>query len=211
MRLEKGQHLYTAEMKNLGKIERVVLDPQTGEVSHVVISKGLLFPHERVVSSELIVSASDQGLILAAGADVEGFPPFEIEKTVPLDEETRTRYGTYEDPVFWYGIPAAGYGRPLAMGTYSHTVAVQRNVPENAAAVTVGAKVLDVTGKSVGTIEEVRVDDRDGTVAALITSRDMLSTDRKLIPAEWVQSWGEDEVSLLVSATMVGQLPPSMN
>jgi sporulation protein YlmC with PRC-barrel domain len=41
--LTKGTDIYTADGEKVGSIDRVVLDLETREVTHVVVQKGFLF------------------------------------------------------------------------------------------------------------------------------------------------------------------------
>lgn len=49
MQFKQGTHVYTIDGKDVGAIDRVVLDPKTDEVTHVVVRRGWLFSEDKVV------------------------------------------------------------------------------------------------------------------------------------------------------------------
>lgn len=51
---KKNEAVYTADGQQVGVIERVVLDPSTNEISHLVLRQGWLFTEDKVVPIELV-------------------------------------------------------------------------------------------------------------------------------------------------------------
>ena len=61
MRIDQGEKVMTADGEVVGEIYRVVLDPKTKEVTHIVVKEGFLFAEERVVPIDLVeYSGEDQ-------------------------------------------------------------------------------------------------------------------------------------------------------
>jgi uncharacterized protein YrrD len=56
MKLEQDANVFTAHDGQIGQLDRVVIDPKTYKVTHIVIRKGLIFTHEKVVPISLIAS-----------------------------------------------------------------------------------------------------------------------------------------------------------
>ena len=59
MQFKRGANVYTADGDRVGDVERVVLDPRSKEVTHIVVDKGFLFDDDRVVPLNLIAGVED--------------------------------------------------------------------------------------------------------------------------------------------------------
>lgn len=210
MQYEKGTPVYSAGDK-IGEVTRVVLDPVSGEVTHVVIGSGWVFKDERIVDIGQLTE-SDGTLTAAPGLDHDDFPPFEVEYTVPLDERTQSAYGGWagepgvDPPLFWYGT-AAGYPvGALAWGP-AYRNRVVENIPDDQLAVQPGTDVVGSDGESIGTLESLTTAGAEDRLTGLVVSQGFLGTTKRTIPASWVRSWGDEEIELRVSSTMVVDLP----
>jgi sporulation protein YlmC with PRC-barrel domain len=201
MHITKNQSIETADEKKVGKVDRIVIDPRDGEVTHVIASRGLL-PDERVIPVYLLEEADDR-LVLDATIDPDHLPHFEVEHVLQLDEATRRRFPAYDDPVVWH--PLAGLSM-TPVGAMPPVTRVERNLPDDAAALKTGADVLAFDEEKLGVVDEVITED-DNQVAALVVTSGLLGSERKLIPAHWVEQWGEDRVLLAVGAGVVENLP----
>jgi uncharacterized protein YrrD len=204
MELKKGVGVYSAGEK-IGDVTRIVIDPISGEVTHVVIGSGLVFKDERIVGAKQLTD-SEGTINVASGLDHEDFPPFEVEYTVPLDETTKADYPGHDAPLFWYG---ASGGYPVgALGwgpAYRNRIA--ENIPDDSLAIQPGVTVNGSDGESIGILESITTDGSDDRLSGLVLSQGFLGTTRRTIPASWVGSWGTDEIQLRVSSTMVSELP----
>src|SRR6185295_6628330 len=92
MQFKQGANVSTYDGKYVGNVDRVVLNPKTKEVTHIVVRKGFLFSEDKIVPLSVIASATDQGVMLRQDAgNLDDLPPFEETHYVGLDEEeTRT-------------------------------------------------------------------------------------------------------------------------
>jgi sporulation protein YlmC with PRC-barrel domain len=212
MELSKGTGVYSAGEK-IGEVTRVVIDPVSGEVTHVVIGSGWVFKDERIIDVEHLTDAEGT-LSVAAGLDHEDFPPFEVEYTVQLDDATRSaypgyaNYPAYDAPLFWYGSTAGYPVGSLGWGpAYRNRVA--ENIPEDTTAVVPGTDIVGSDGESIGTLEEMDTAGAEDRLTGLVISQGFLGNTKRTIPASWVQSWGPDEIRLRVSSSMVAELPAS--
>lgn len=57
--LKEGTSVYTSDGEEVGKISRFVLDPQTNQVTHVVVQRGWLLSEDKVVPINMINSATE--------------------------------------------------------------------------------------------------------------------------------------------------------
>jgi sporulation protein YlmC with PRC-barrel domain len=206
MELRKGTGVFSAGEK-VGDITRVVVDPVSGEVTHIVIGSGWVFKDERIVDVEALTD-SEGTLTVAPGLNHDDFPPFEVEYTVPLDERTGQGYPGYEAPLFWYGTTAGYPVGALGWGpVYRNRVA--ENIPEDTMAVQPGSEVVDSDGESIGTLESITTGGADERLTGIVVGKGFLGTTRRTLPASWVRTWGPDQIELRVSSAMVAGLPPS--
>lgn len=77
MQFKQGTHVYTTDGKDVGAIDRVVLDPRTDEVTHVVVRRGWLFTEDKVVPIDLIDQAvAEQVQLRSDVRDLDQLPEF---------------------------------------------------------------------------------------------------------------------------------------
>mgnify|MGYP001233741052 CR=1 FL=1 len=220
MEFREGTEVFTADGKKVGEMERVVIDPRTKQVTHVVIEKGFLFTESRVLPIEVIDHADADRVVLSARVDedLDAWPVFEETYTIPLDEpgaaETlgasgETVHTRPARPYYWYPPVGLAYtggalGVPYYPGT---TVEVERNVPEGSAALKEGAAIYTSDDEHVGDVERVFTDSETDTVTHLLISRGLLFKSYKLVPASWIADATDDEVFLSVEKRVLERLP----
>ena len=86
MQFKQGASLVTLDGKGAGHIDRVVIDPKTKEITHLVIQRGLLQKEEKVVPIILVTSGRDGQLSVHLEARTELLPAFEEEQYILVDE-----------------------------------------------------------------------------------------------------------------------------
>ena len=87
MRLTKGTDVYSSTGEKLGTLDRVVIDPETKEVTHLVISKGGLFKIDKVVAIDMVnQEIEDQITLLAPKHDLDEFQDFEQTEYINVDQ-----------------------------------------------------------------------------------------------------------------------------
>src|SRR6266545_4349468 len=106
MQFKQGTGVYTSDGRDVGRIDRVVLDPKTKEVTHIVVRKGFLFTEDKIVPLSLIASAlEDQVRLRPDAGDLGALPPFEETHYIPVDE-AEARGANYPvglaSPLYWY-------------------------------------------------------------------------------------------------------------
>lgn len=98
MQFKKDAPVYTADEQQVGAIERVVLDPQTNEVSHLVIRQGWLFTEDKVAPIEFVDTATAERIQLRSGIkNLDQLPQFEEVYYIPYDENTAQATTTPQD------------------------------------------------------------------------------------------------------------------
>lgn len=205
MKLEMNAKVLTSQNEQIGELDRVVIDPQTKEVSHLVVRKGMIFTEDKVVPMNMVAAVKGEQVILREHAgDLQGLPKFEVEHHIPVDREEGSRIldaGVGVPPYYLYppyGIPPYAAMRP--------TKTIQ-NIPEGTIALQEGAQVIGMDGEDVGQLKEVLTSTTTGWATHFIVSRGLLDREEKLIPSTWVSGIREDEVMLYVNADLIEALP----
>jgi uncharacterized protein YrrD len=211
--LKEGTHVFTSDGKEVGKVNRFVLDPATDEVTHVVVEKGWLLPEDKVVPFEMVASATEDKVVLKENIDdFEKLPPFEESHFVSASAKDTdpTRYGTYPyaPAYYWYPPPAGYIGYPAYGLGYASwpPIEMQRNIPADAVALKEGTDVMSADGKHVGAVDRLFVDPNSNKVTHFLISQGLFK-DPKLVPTSWIRSVNEDQVELTVSSEKLERLP----
>lgn len=208
MQLKQGAEVYTASGKKVGSVDRVVMDPRTKEITHVVVRKGFLFTEDKVVPIDLIgATIQDQVVLREDAGDLEALPHFEETHYLPAGEEEipPTYRAGYLPPLYWYppmGVPSAAAGYP-GYGTQPYTTQIEQNIPEGTVALQEGAKVVSADDKEVGTVERILTDPRSDQATHFLISQGLFLKEKKLIPTAWVDIVGENEVHLAVGSRLL--------
>lgn len=212
MRFKEGAFVYTADNREVGTIERVVLDPESNEVTHVVVRKGWLFSEDKVVPIQLIDQATEDRVVLSPDTrDFDDLPNFEERHYVPPDESIAPASPGYVRPTYWY--PPVGATWPTYYtGTYGYPAApyvayTEQNIPDGTVALKEGARVVSDDDRDVGTVDEVIADSDSGTATHLVIEEGWLFTEKRAIPTDWVRSVMEDEIRLSVPARVLERVP----
>jgi uncharacterized protein YrrD len=208
MDFKKDTSVYTPDGKVVGHVDRVVLDPKTKTVSHIVVRKGFLFVEDKVVPLSMIESADAERMTLRAVAgDLEKLPAFEETHYVPLtaDEAASAAYAEgFAEPLYWYP-PVGGWLGHDYLPPYG--VEIEQNIPEDTVAVIEGASVVTSDDKEVGHVERVFTDSGSDRATYFVIEHGFIAKTRKLIPTTWIKEIAETEIRLNVSAGVVDELP----
>lgn len=214
MELRAGADIHTPKGEKVGSIERVVLNPQTQEVSHVVVEKGFLFTEEKVVPIDLLAPQADDGLTLREGPyTLEDLPSFVENEYVPAGVETTPSVASSSEemqPVYWYPPVGISWWRGVdyrATAEPGLERVTEINIPEGTIALKEGARVLSSDDEHVGDMEKVLTEPEADRASHLVISRGVLTKSKKLLPTSWVSTMLEDEVHLSVPADLVESLP----
>jgi uncharacterized protein YrrD len=209
MQFKDGTPVYTFNGKNVGQIDKVVMNPKTKELSHIVVRKGLFFTEDKIVPLSLIASSNENGIYLRQDAgDLSLLPPFEEKHYIPLDE--RERSGTaYEDSSILYWVPPFG-GWMNYPSAYAYPppypIASEQNIPEGTIALKEGATVYSSDNELLGTVERIFTDDKTDKASYFLLSDGLIFQEKKLIPMSWVGQITEDAIRLIVETSIVNRL-----
>jgi len=206
----------TPEGQKVGRLDRVVVDPDSKKMTHLVVRKGFLFTKDKVVPLDEIESTSEERIVLKAQRDdPDDFPDFEEIHFVPVRDDGTS---SYEDRrpasklAWYYPVPSAAWWR-LEMGSYPgfqrppYVRRTDRNIPEGTIPLEEGAGVISKDGEHVGDVERVFTDQDEQRVTHLLISKGLISKSWKLIPSMWINTVSERQVRLSIDSLFVEHLP----
>ncbi len=244
MDFKKDAHIILPNGKDIGNLNRFVLDPRTRQVTDIIFERGLLNSQEFVIPIDLVDHTSEDKVFLKESVhDPDQFIPFVDEHYVLARENPMTDSAFVSaDPglrMYYYYPPLSpimvnpltsneypdanykdsyvpglahpgGSPDPLAV-TGSDEEAVRKeedlNIPKNTVALKEGAKVISADSKHVGNIQKLFVDPKGNQTTHLLITKGLIFKSEKLIPVDWVKTFGEDEVFLSVNQGFLENLP----
>ncbi len=208
MEFNENARVYTARNDDLGKIDRIIIDPVADEVTQLVVRKGIFLPEEKIVPVSDIATATKERVELKDSARPDEYRPFDESRYVAVNPSGATDASGTPTPnptipsLAWYGP----YGAPLPPELpYTRTVTA-RNIPERAVALEPESPVFSKDRDQIGTISEV-ITNEDGRATHLVINYDVPAPERA-VPITFVQRIGDGGVHLSVDPTTVGALPP---
>ena len=206
MEFREGAGVFTADGRHLGNVDMVVVDPRGRRVTHVVIRQGRFLPEDKVIGVEQLSTGTEDRIVL--NSEPEKLPPFEEMHYIPLDEESRKAMElTYSTPLLWGGWLGGDVPLPMSM-TAERIERIERNIPQDAVAVSEGTEVQDLHDEHAGRVDEVITDPTSGDITHLVIQAGHLwGKQRKAIPINWVATFGEEQVKLAVGLKTLERLP----
>jgi uncharacterized protein YrrD len=216
MQLKEGVSVFTSDGQEVGKIDRVVINPVNKEVTHVVVRMGFLFAADKVVPVSLVGPATEERVTLRGDkAELEALPDFEERHYIPITsaEAQRDEKPGGALPLYWYPpVGFAWWGTERVPGFYGYAVSpyvvkTERHIPEGEVALKEGAKVLSVDGDHVGHVEAILTDVETDRATHILISKGLFLKETKLVPTTWISTVSENEIHLLVSSSLLGDLP----
>lgn len=207
MEFNRGGEVFSDLGEKIGTLDRVVLDPDTQDVTHIVVKKGLLITTDKLIPVSLIEESVKDKIRLSRNAeDLELFPDFEVTHFIPIHSEDREQQ---EKSLFWYP-PLLAWKQSGGYLGYPMPTYVERkvqNIAPDLVALEEGAKVISKDGKHVGDIESIQTDPEIQRATHIVVTSGLLFRERRLIPTTWLMAVSEDEVQLSVSSDLLERLP----
>jgi uncharacterized protein YrrD len=227
MEFRDGAEVLTPKGEKVGRVDRVVLDPRTKEVTHLVVRKGLVLTTDKVLPVAMVRQTTEEAVTLDRNAtDLERLPDFEETHYVNVDDAewnerraagasaARARAREYSPAMYWYpptSVLAPGQAAAATVPYYEMPAVAAtettRNIPDNTVALKEGADVVSADGEKVGSVERVFAERDTNRATHLLVSQGMLFQSHKPIPTTWIEAVTEDEVRLAVSSKLLKALP----
>jgi sporulation protein YlmC with PRC-barrel domain len=214
--LKEGSGVFSLDGQQIGRVSRLVLDPATEELTHLVVET-MGAAAERVVPFEMVHGTTqDQVIFNRDKAELDRLPLFDEAYFVRvndrdgsnMDQETGAYPSDQAAPAyFWYpphghpGFPAYGLGHqpwPPA--------AKKPDMPMEIVPMREKTNVISSDGKYVGDVELLFLEPDSDQVTHFLLSPGVLLNTRKLVPAGWIKN-ADEQVHLIVPSDVLERLP----
>jgi uncharacterized protein YrrD len=204
--------------QHVGHVDGLVLNYDTRDIESFIIRSGVFLTHDRFVSLELIDHISPDGdvSLTITAPEVEKLPEFTERDFVAA---TRDDLGTMPDA--WTSMATGAL--PVYFGTGSDALgfrstgmsneAARRdspgyesdsNLPSQDIVIDSGTNVIGSDGKKLGTVDEITYGP-EGQLTGFIVRAGFLFHHDVTVPAELIESIGEDHVRLRVTEEKLEQ------
>jgi sporulation protein YlmC with PRC-barrel domain len=208
MRVEVGARVRTTDGKDVGTIDRLIVDPANNEIKAAVIRKGAILPRDVEVPLSALELGPDGSIRLTYTADqVHQLPEF-FESNY-----TATPPAGYMPPA---GYPMGGIYWPLGLGYFGAPplpetavstgssardreagAALERQDLENVV-IGEGSDVVDRDGEKVGDVARLVFDPDGKHVTSFVVRKGFIFTEDKELPASVVDRVDDGVIYLTV-------------
>jgi len=188
--IELGSDIYGSDGEKLGVVDSLVVEPDTGEITSIVVRKGLFFPTDKILPASSATRVDDEGVHVNLTKD-------DVDQ---LTEYMDTEY--VWPPAGYYGD--GGYMWP-ATSTYTTDLMVDTEIEERnpgAIILSEGTLVVSSDDEELGRITEMATDDR-GRVVGIRVEEGFFRHHEHYIPAHFVASADDTIVRLNITKERV--------
>jgi uncharacterized protein YrrD len=214
--LRLGSRVVSSDDQHVGKIDRLILDPDTREVVELIVHQGFVLTQDRVVDRQFVASVRDDSTVVLSktAKEVDELPVFiEHSYVVPEPDDIReipymTDWGVGASgdvmPLLWRSnYPGASYDTQHRAELESAPVdaapvIVESNISENLASIDKGTDVVDNSGKTIGHVEDLLYAD-DGSVSGLVVRSGFIRHRNYKVDAAKIVSLGGERIHLTIS------------
>ena len=209
MEFKEGTRVYTADGKDLGRVAKVIMNPQTKELSHIVVQKGFLFTEDKILPLNLIDRANEAGLMLhVAAGNLEELPAFEESHYLPVDKTEWDDADYGGNSVLYWVPPLGGWMGYPSIFPYPppYAATTKQNIPENSVVLAAGTEVYSRNDELLGHVERILTDFPSEIATYFVLVAGMLPPKKKLVPMTWVKHMSENKLYLSVSKSTIERL-----
>jgi len=198
MIISKGADVLAKDRGKMGTVDRVVVDPQSKEVTHIVVGEDPFFASGHVVSTQDIESTTEGEIVLRKTKD-------ELRDSLPDFEETHfveLREGNLPfdqvDALYWYP-PVGGWwttGYIMGYSMPQDLLKADRNIPDDKVPLQKGTQIVTDDGEKTGRIKRVITEKE--RITYIVIKEGVLFPEEQFIPTQWIKEILESEVILSV-------------
>ena len=204
MQFKDGTRVYAFDGQHVGRVDRVVLNPETKEVTDIVVRKGFLFTEDKIIPLNLIASATEDRVALRENASqIHKLPLFEETHYVSLDKDE------WQNGAYAVGMPSSFYLYPGDFGYDTlapYRIETVQNIPENTLALKEGVRVISADKQYVGDVVRILTEPSGNRVTAFLISAGAFFAEKKLIPVTWIHEIQEQELYLNVGTAVLDKV-----
>jgi len=156
MRIDLNARIRTKDGHEAGKIHRVLIDPTTDRITGFVVSTGRLLGRDVIVGEDMFADASADGETITLNLDKKD-----------LDTQPSFEEDDFVTPPAGWSAPNLGYAIPPESFLWPEESAVADVGEPARPSIKKGDAVKDRDGDTVGTVEDIRFDEKTGSVLSL--------------------------------------------
>ncbi len=187
-----------------GKLTKVVVNPNTFEVTNLVVEEGFLLKHARAFPVSLVEKAAGDDIYFALHSDQLSKYPEYVETEYERPESGWEGKASYQPGDVLFPSATA----PYDMGVRMVKEKVRQGIAEELAVVEKGTKVYndeDVIGK----LDHVISDQESNTISHLVIRQGVLFPDQLEIPISLIKSVSEEGIFVTATNEVLAQYLPS--
>jgi len=218
MRVELGARVLTSDGEGVGKIEKLVIDPETGAASLAMLRKGTLLTKDIEVRVEELQPGEDGTIRVRYTAEqVDRLPEFVEGSYTQATAGYSSPLGYPADGLVWpsgyapAGVPTAGYeeAHPAPSpdvpdrATAAEIDDLQLNRDLTNAVIGAGDAVLSRDGEKVGEVHSVTLDTQSRHPTRLVVRKGFLFTTDVDLPGSAIDGIEDGKVYLKLTKAEV--------
>jgi len=212
IKLINGAEVFSALGEKVGVLDRVVIDPATKEVSHIIVKEGIIFSNSKVIPISFVNLDGERITLTKTDRELEKTPDFDENMYVSTEEKAKLN----ENAQALYLYP------PVRLGGWNTSDRVwnpapkyvakrEKILPEGMIALEEGAQVVSNDEENMGEIEQIIVESQIESpherATHFVVSQGLFSKEHKLIPTFWITNVMDDEVHLSINSEVLEKLP----
>jgi len=156
MRIDLKAKIRTKDGHEAGKIHRVLIDPATERITGFVVTTGRLLGRDVIVSEDMFAEASADAETITLNLDKK-----ELDTQPSFDEDD------FVSPPAGWSAPNLGYAIPPESFLWPEDSVLADTGERSRPSIKKGDSVKDRDGDVVGTVEDIRFDEKTGDVLSL--------------------------------------------
>jgi hypothetical protein len=190
-----------------------VLDPETMDVTFLVIKEGVLFTVDKLVPIQYLDRQEGRRITLNKTAEELGdLPPYDESAYVGYDRRDYAEEADVEsaDAVYWYPPIRTDWwtiGGEVLVSPKPRFVKKADTLPQDVVALDEGAKVIAGDGNEIGAMEQVIVEPEELRATHIVVGRGLIAKEYKLLPTSWIKDVTEEKVYLSIHTDFFERLP----
>ena len=207
MHFKENAEVVTSKLNKIGNLDRVVVDPETDAVTHLIVKKGFFFTEDRVIDAKYVdITTQDKVVLKRDTPRLDDCPHFEESEFVPVGslEDFNDKRSLEARKFLWYqaSVRMPGDQRrsyPSDADKPLFYLKKRRNLPDEKIPLKEGATVTDISGTDLGKIHDILAESDSFRVTHILVSTGLVRKKIKLIPVNWIKELFEESVRLYLT------------
>ncbi len=197
-----------------GRVNKVVLEPAKGDITHLVVGDGGALRQGRMVPIGRVLAGNEERVQLTIGRDeLEASPEFDEDDFVPLEYgDWPGPYPMASQPIVAWGRPYPVEGLPLAppepLPELPYVADWALHKPAGTTTLAPGMDVLAFEGQPLGRVARVLGDTETGKATYLVLVDSWEGGENRLVPVSWIREVRDGRIVLVVGPRVVRELAP---